>query len=120
MIYSTQRSSFRILIFVDPHNLLEIAASHQENTKHDNYIPYCCSSAPRRPDARCVVICARSRAPTLFVGDTTEHSMGSIFMSRFDMLELYSRPVEVQGSTVPLPCVLDWGYTATTDGYRPH
>jgi hypothetical protein len=46
--------------------------------------------------------------------------MGSIFMSRFDMLELYSRPVEVQGSTVPLPCVLDWGYTATTDGYRPH
>jgi hypothetical protein len=46
--------------------------------------------------------------------------MGSIFMSRFDMLELYSRPVEVQGSTVALPCVLDWGYTATTDGYRPH
>jgi hypothetical protein len=46
MIYSTQRSSFRILIFADPHNLLEIAANHQENTKHDNLIFLIVARAP--------------------------------------------------------------------------
>jgi hypothetical protein len=52
------------------------------------------------------MIRAPSRAPTLFVGDTTVDPRGSLFMNRFDILE-YSRPIEVRGFTVRLPCVLE-------------
>jgi hypothetical protein len=38
MTCSPQGSSFRILIFTDHHNLSEIAANHQENTKLENLI----------------------------------------------------------------------------------